>query len=140
MRVRTFPRIITLFLSRPPHVFFLTSFGISHLSLRRNEATLAVLKEKLFILWGDFEEKKLELLAKNRLGSDSDSYVQVESVSSMPFACCVKEYGVRCSHEERGKGDSDKLDTDDLPGPVCEREGCFGWERRFAMFGTVIRS
>jgi protection of telomeres protein 1 len=48
--------------------------------LRRDASTLAQLREKLFILWGNLEEVKAGREATH---------------SSKPFECCVKEYGVK---------------------------------------------
>lgn len=55
-------------------------------------------------------------------------------LSSLPFECCIKEYGVRCSHPV----DSNAMVVDGLDEPLCSEPDCFGWERRFAMFGTTI--
>jgi len=50
--------------------------------LRTRPQLLAQLKEKLFILWGDLEER--------RAAGDMD----LASSSSSPFKCCIMEYGV----------------------------------------------
>ena len=105
-------------------------------SLRKNYQALAMLREKLFILWGDLEEKKTREMAlkeKNtnpRLRSTrdhgGDSEALNEAPKARPFQCCIKEYGVRSMP---------------LPG---EESGCdndrdiYGWERRFRMFGATI--
>lgn len=99
-----------------------------HLSLRRNGQALEELREKLFILWGDLEERKRKAIAEGEPNSQP-----LDSVSSIPFVCCVKEYGVECAH----KNDLDLMQIDDSG---CGHEGCLGWERRFAMFETVIHS
>lgn len=83
------------------------------------------LKEKLFILWGDLEERKSQAAAEGK--TDPQSW---GPVSSVPFTCCIKEYGVRCSH----------VDDADDSNLGCENEGCFGWERRLGMFQTTIHS
>ena len=89
------------------------------------------MKEKLFILWGDLEERKAKAIAEGNSATPHNW----GPVSSVPFTCCIKEYGVRCSHES---------DADD--GMVvnhdsgCSHEDCFGWERRFAMFQTTINA
>lgn len=54
-------------------------------------------------------------------------------VSSVPFDCCIKEYGVRCTHAK----DSNSMDVD---GELCNQNDCFGWERRFAIFDTTIHA
>ena len=101
---------------------------LDSLSLRRKKRALEELREKLFILWGDLEERKRKAIAEGELNSQP-----VDSISSIPFVCCVKEYGVECAH----KNDPDRMQIDDLD---CSYEGCLGWERRFAMFETVIHS
>ncbi|KAJ5811605.1 hypothetical protein N7474_007906 [Penicillium riverlandense] len=97
--------------------------------LRRNKKGLAELKERLFILWGDLLEKKQQAAAAS---TNNQAWAPFPSVS-LPFICCIKEYGVRCSHQT----DPDAVAVD---GEVCSQPDCFGWERRFAMFGTTIRS
>ncbi|KAJ5629331.1 Telomere end binding protein [Penicillium herquei] len=96
-------------------------------NLRRNEQRLDELREKLFILWGDLEEQK-QAAAGNPI--DDEDWKPVKS-SSLPFTCCIKEYGVPC-RDARG---SDAMAID---GHLCVKEECFGWERRFALYGTTI--
>ncbi|KAJ5894063.1 hypothetical protein N7495_005754 [Penicillium taxi] len=90
-------------------------------NLRRNQQRLGELREQLFHLWGNLEECKMS--ASARVG---------KKVSSLPFQCCIKEYGVQCDHAK----DPDGMDVDGEP---CGKQGCFGWDRRFAIFGTQIR-
>ncbi|CAI7632169.1 unnamed protein product [Penicillium glandicola] len=94
-------------------------------NLRENPRRLEAIKEKLFLLWGNLEEEKSKAMA-----SDQQSWGPVKSC---PFECSIKEYGVQCTH---GK-DPNVMDVD---GEVCIQPGCFGWERRFAMFGTTIHT
>jgi len=98
------------------------------ISLRRNQDTLRDLRERLFILWGDLEERK---------NASSDGRVDLEKPpSSKPFTCCVREYGVRCvcdvaypeHHKDAMTGHEDSGHQSD----------CLGWERRFALHGTTI--
>ncbi|KAJ5165971.1 hypothetical protein N7492_006267 [Penicillium capsulatum] len=96
--------------------------------LRGNPRKLAILKEKLFILWGNLLEVKQRAAAAEHGGQVGAP----TPLSSMPFACCVKEYGVRCAHPR----DPDAMEVDG----ECSQANCFGWERRFAMFGTTIHS
>jgi protection of telomeres protein 1 len=99
--------------------------------LRRDPASLARLREKLFLLWGDLLERKEEEQQQQQQeqreqrvseapaqGEESVEQPQQQDLllpSGRPFGCLVKEYGV----------------------PV--REGA-GWQRVFAMFGTSIVS
>ncbi|OQD71390.1 hypothetical protein PENPOL_c001G05005 [Penicillium polonicum] len=94
-------------------------------NLRGNPRRLEAIKEKLFLLWGNLEEEKSKAMA-----SGQQSWGPVKSC---PFECCIKEYGVQCTH---GK-DPNVMDVDGEP---CTHLGCFGWERRFAMFGTTIHT
>ncbi|EFE29861.1 telomere-binding alpha subunit central domain protein [Trichophyton benhamiae CBS 112371] len=81
-------------------------------NLRDNSDALASLREKLFVLWGDLEERK---------SADIDAFYsgKADTVSTKPFTCCIKEYGVKTGNKE----------TD----PIS-----LGWERRFQMFQTAI--
>lgn len=79
--------------------------------LREHPDKLAKLREKLFVLWGELEEKKaaskktgLELMV------DEDALV-----SSRPFECLIKEYGVSAAAETSGD-----------------------WQRMFRIHGTNI--
>ncbi|PTU24890.1 hypothetical protein P175DRAFT_055008 [Aspergillus ochraceoroseus IBT 24754] len=93
-------------------------------NLRAHPSKLAALKEKLFLLWGNLQERKTKAI-EDPTGCPLDS----GSVSSLPFTCCIKEYGVRCHHPV--------TDNDNDPLPCGDRD-CFGWERKFGMFMTVI--
>ncbi|KAJ6036645.1 Telomere end binding protein [Penicillium herquei] len=95
--------------------------------LRRDPHRLSELREKLFILWGDLEEQK-QAVAGNPV--DDKDWKPVKS-SSLPFMCCIKEYGVSCRHAQ----DPDAMAID---GQLCAKEECFGWERRFSLYGTTI--
>jgi protection of telomeres protein 1 len=90
-------------------------------NLREDAASLAKLKEKLFLLWGDLQEKKEE---EGEGEGEEESCRRCEEAgggggakpvepSGRPFQCLVKEYGVQVHGS---------------------------WERVFAMFGTSIVS
>ncbi|KAI9039655.1 telomere-binding alpha subunit central domain protein [Aspergillus affinis] len=96
--------------------------------LRKNPDDLARLREKLFILWGNLEEQKREATEQNGQAP--------KCISSLPFACCIQEYGVKCSH--RVAVSADDGSNGDEVGSSCNHDGCFGWERRFGMFKTRI--
>ncbi|CAI7668425.1 unnamed protein product [Penicillium pancosmium] len=106
--------------------------GLDADDLRNNSDRLHELREKLFVLWGDLEERKQESAA-SAIGDDEPW--QPVKCSSVPFKCCIKEYGVKCSHK-----DPDAMAVDGEDEDMCSQPGCFGWERRFAMFGTTIHS
>lgn len=91
-------------------------------SLRANDQALATLREKLFLLWGDLEERR-------STGKD------IQDLNTPRFECCLQEYGIRSQQRRKGpaeqsEGDADSEDSD------IERE--LGWERRWRMFGTTI--
>ncbi|KAM5481091.1 hypothetical protein MaudMau93_007261 [Microsporum audouinii] len=89
-------------------------------NLHNNPEMLARLREKLFLLWGDLEERK---------SADIDAFYagQTDAVSAKPFICCIKEYGVKTRNRE-AFADSDKE----------WNPRSLGWERRFQMFHTTI--
>ncbi|KAI4153452.1 MAG: hypothetical protein L6R39_001569 [Caloplaca ligustica] len=101
-------------------------------NFRRRPQALAALRERLFLLWGDLEERK----------KAADSIVEEGGRGrGMPFECCIKEYGVRkprkqdYNEEEGGgkpHGNESGISAEDGDGET------WGWERRFAMFGTTI--
>ncbi|MCJ1333035.1 hypothetical protein MMC10_009729 [Thelotrema lepadinum] len=86
--------------------------------LRSNSRALAQLREKMFLLWGDLEERKVKEAEEkergrgalressgNASGSGSSQAREErtkengrggeEKVMTRPFTCCIKEYGVR---------------------------------------------
>ncbi|KAJ6102254.1 hypothetical protein N7486_004681 [Penicillium sp. IBT 16267x] len=96
--------------------------------LRENPSNLIELKEKLFLLWGNLEEQKREGAAN---AVPSQNWTPPAGLSGVPMQCCIKEYGVPCVHSR----DPDAMQVDGEP---CVQEGCFGWERRFSLYGTTI--
>ena len=109
--------------------------NMSACDLKRNTQALAQLREKLFLLWGDLEERKvkeardresaaLRESSGNAISSASGSSGErsrkegetakekEEEVMTRPFTCCIREYGV--------------LNRDSV------------WERRFGVCETVI--
>ena len=95
--------------------------------LRENPQTLAQLREKMFLLWGDLEERKsaegraLKERSGNGLGAGGGAKAEgkeveepkeKEKAATRPFTCCIREYGV-----QNGSG---------------------VWERRFALRDTTI--
>ncbi|KAL8783859.1 MAG: hypothetical protein Q9213_004349 [Squamulea squamosa] len=103
-------------------------------NLRRKPLRLAALEEKLFILWGDLAERM-------NAANEGDNGDGGKGVRSIPFVCCIKEYGVRSLRKRRrGTGDSDdgnKSNDGGVSGAVKQEEN-WGWERRYRMFGTTI--
>ncbi|KAL8916755.1 MAG: hypothetical protein Q9172_006148 [Xanthocarpia lactea] len=102
--------------------------------LRRKPLRLAALGEKLFLLWGDLEERM-------KVADEREDVDGGKGVRSRPFLCCIKEYGVRSLRRPRRPSvirDNGESGSDDRVGVDVEHEENWGWERRFRMFGTTI--
>jgi protection-of-telomeres protein 1 len=90
--------------------------------LREDAALLNKLREKLYILWGDLEERKMAededegRRAKRTRLDDGDDDEQ--KPSNLPFNCCLQEYGAL-----REGGCVEEIED---------------WERQFMMFGVTI--
>ncbi|KAL9003250.1 MAG: hypothetical protein Q9188_003865 [Gyalolechia gomerana] len=97
-------------------------------NLHRKPQALAALRERLFLLWGDLEERK----------RDGSSAGEGGKTRSMPFECCIKEYGVRSRKGWRERAVKDDERSDAEKEEDADEEHNWGWERRFAMFGTTI--
>lgn len=102
-------------------------------NLRTNQQALAALREKLFLLLGDLEERKRAESMRQREGRKAMREVEgngqerrerEEGLRGKAFECCLKEYGVR---RRRSVGSREE----------CEDES-LGWERMWRMFGTTI--
>lgn len=89
---------------------------------------LAELETKLFTLWGDLHERKVEL---KRQGIDLPLPVGDErlNLSNKPFECCVEEYGVPV--DEKGVP-LDAVPEDILGDPKI-------WKRTWSPFNTTIQ-
>lgn len=113
------------------------------------EEALGRLREQMFKLWGDLEERKVDLEARKRErrdrilrkmpppssgagGDEMEEEVEAAAhslghgqISNKPFACCIQQYGVRVQTEE---GEEDNSG------------GGKRWQRMFGLFGTKIAS
>lgn len=110
------------------------------------EEALGRLREQMFKLWGDLEERKIDLEARKRetrdrilrgmpppssgAGAEEADGSAVDSrglgqISNKPFACCIQQYGVRVKAEE---GEEDNAGEGKR------------WQRVFGLFGTKIAS
>ncbi|MCJ1465749.1 hypothetical protein MMC07_004368 [Pseudocyphellaria aurata] len=144
-------------------------------NLRASPQALDTLREKLFLLWGDLEERKSNLEPLPSSSSSSSLPLQPafgnkqpnpnpsaaggksgDRPKSMPFQCCIKEYGIRARNRRRADADADAADSDvddeneDEDGQDAnhtrkekkttdERGGnLLGWERRWRMWGVTI--
>jgi len=89
---------------------FLLKMDACNFRHKDNSQQLAMLKEKLFHLWGDLQERKEE----------SNGTAEALSVkpNARPFECLIKEYGVPARNFDERRGAS--------------------YDRTFRLFGTTI--
>lgn len=103
--------------------------------LRASDTALETLREKLFLLWGDLEERK----AAGRVGKEEGGLTRKKEDAgprSKPFQCCLKEYGIKGKGKGKGKGkEAVQSDADDEEENAGEE---VPWERRWGLFGTTI--
>lgn len=104
-------------------------------NLKRDRENLDALREKLFLLWGNLEEiksrrpSKITQNAKKGgppLHSDDESHKEedkAEQVANRPFACCIRQYGVKITEPESGKADAGESKR---------------WQRMYGFFGARI--
>ncbi|KIW33698.1 uncharacterized protein PV07_00526 [Cladophialophora immunda] len=91
---------------------FLLNMDACDLRDKANQDELAKLKEKLFHLWGDLQERKEE-------SSTTTEELRVKP-SARPFECLIKEYGTSVLRPNRQAKDS------------------VVYDRRFRLFGTAL--
>ncbi|KAF5025898.1 hypothetical protein F66182_2017 [Fusarium sp. NRRL 66182] len=104
-------------------------------NLRGDEETLTKLREKMFLLWGNLEEKKEAAQEAARKGqppcdSDDEDQERPESVGSRkiqltnrPFSCCIQQYGIKVAEPDPAKANAGEGKR---------------WQRMFRLFGTMI--
>lgn len=89
--------------------------------LREDKDLLNQLREKLYILWGDLEERKREEHEAERAAKRAkldDENKSDQQPSNLPFNCCLQEYGAL-----REGGQAEEIAD---------------WERQFMMSGVTI--
>ncbi|EGX91443.1 telomere-binding alpha subunit central domain protein [Cordyceps militaris CM01] len=105
--------------------------------LRNSKAVVARLREKLFYLWGDLEEKKTARLQRREkvekqarangppVDSDDEEAASAAAVvpANRPFSCCIRQYGIKMREEDEGKADAGEKKR---------------WQRMYGLFGTQI--
>lgn len=116
--------------------------------LHQDEDNLDILRDRLFLLWGELEEKKsireenkrraaraaLSNTNLNRPPSHSsddegpaprkhETELRSSQISNLPFSCCIRQYGVKVREEDPAKADAGKGKR---------------WQRMFGLFGTKI--
>lgn len=115
-------------------------------SLKKNPSAQETLREKLFLLWGDLEERKTAQLQAKTTTNHNRHYQPIngdttgpdaskeDAPKSKPFQCCLQEYGVRARKAKSGGEDEEEGRAE------REREGerRTVWERRWRMLGTTI--
>ncbi|KAJ4167774.1 hypothetical protein NW754_011591 [Fusarium falciforme] len=111
-------------------------------NLRHEKKDLQILRDRLFTLWGELEERKSlaqtkkreaqEAARKGKPPSDSDDEddqprktrnSDKAPVSSRPFSCCIRQYGVKVLESDPGKADAGEGKR---------------WQRMYNLFGTRI--
>ncbi|KAK2000357.1 telomere-binding alpha subunit central domain-containing protein [Colletotrichum falcatum] len=117
--------------------------GMDACDLRASPEELAQLRERMFILWGDLEEKKSKELANKRNkqkangrnmkgdrppdSSDNEGpsgpSKETEAISNRPFTCCIHQYGIQVKESNPAKANAG---------------GGNRWMRMFGLFGTKI--
>lgn len=119
--------------------------------LRANAERLTVLRERMFVLWGNLEERKSRFETKKRKhfrdpinappadssdvedrGREEGATEQREyhapassQLSNKPFTCCIRQYGIKVKAEE----------SEEANAGASKR-----WERMLGLFGTKIVS
>lgn len=130
-----------------PEAQLLTDIDAQDLRAPDAEEPLGRLREQMFKLWGDLEERKVDLEERKRerrdrilrnmpppsSGAGGDEAHEdavgcspgLGQISNKPFVCCIQQYGVRVEAGEAGEdnaGDGKR------------------WQRMFGLFGTKIAS
>ncbi|KAK2602072.1 hypothetical protein N8I77_008639 [Diaporthe amygdali] len=125
-----------------PQAQLLTDLDAQDLRAAHNEETLGSLREQMFKLWGDLEERKVDLEARKReqrdrilqnmpppsSGAEEEAAAHsagLGQISNKPFTCCVQQYGVKVEAEE---GEEDNAGEGKK------------WQRMYGLFGTKIAS
>lgn len=131
-----------------PEAQLLTDIDARDLRAPGGEEHLGRLREQMFKLWGDLEERKVDLEARKRERRDrilrkmpppssgagggeeegdeaAGHTLGLGQISNKPFACCLQQYGVKVEAEEG---------EDDNAGEGKR------WQRMFGLFGTKIAS
>lgn len=124
--------------------------GLDASDLHENQENLEVLRQRLFFLWGELEEKKsigednkrraAQVALANRDSNQPPSHSSDEEstapqkqeielrssqISNLPFSCCIRQYGVKVPEEDPAKADAGEGKR---------------WQRMFGLFGTRITS
>ncbi|KAI0896036.1 hypothetical protein F4806DRAFT_466041 [Annulohypoxylon nitens] len=120
--------------------------GLDASDLRANPFELDKVREKLFQLWGNLQERKedemeRQAMNKKRVATHqpppsspprppSSRHVETTNnfeaaISNKPFSCCIRQYGITFREKDPKKADAGDGKR---------------WQRMFALFGTKISS
>ncbi|TQV99237.1 telomere-binding alpha subunit central domain-containing protein [Cordyceps javanica] len=103
--------------------------------LKNSKSVVSSLRDKMFQLWGDLEEQKSKRLRRKEkaekqarangppMDSDDEEASAAVTPSNRPFACCIKQYGVKIQEVDEAKADAGKGRR---------------WKRMYGLFGTQI--
>ncbi|KAL7769438.1 hypothetical protein ACKLNR_000822 [Fusarium oxysporum f. sp. zingiberi] len=109
--------------------------GLDACNLRRDKQALVTLRDKMFTLWGNLEEKKVAAQEAARKGkppvdSDDEDQRQPEpknfgkaQLTNRAFPCCVKQYGIKVAEPEPSQANAGNGKR---------------WQRMFQLFGARI--
>ncbi|KLP06083.1 uncharacterized protein FFB20_04918 [Fusarium fujikuroi] len=109
--------------------------GLDACNLRRDKQALVKLRDKMFTLWGNLEEKKAAAQEAARKGkppddSDDDDQQQPEpknsgktQLTNRAFPCCIKQYGIKVTEPEPSQANAGNGKR---------------WQRMFQLFGARI--
>ncbi|CVK93175.1 hypothetical protein FPRO06_02856 [Fusarium proliferatum] len=109
--------------------------GLDACNLRRDKQALVKLRDKMFTLWGNLEEKKAAAQEAARKGkppddSDDDDQQQPEpknsgktQLTNRAFPCCIKQYGIKVAEPEPSQANAGNGKR---------------WQRMFQLFGARI--
>ncbi|KAF4452017.1 Protection of telomeres protein 1 [Fusarium austroafricanum] len=109
--------------------------GLDASNLRQDREALAALRDKMFTLWGNLEEKKVaaqEAARKGKPPADSDDEDQQQpetkesdktQLTNRAFPCCIQQYGIKVAESDPSKANAGKGKR---------------WQRMFRLFGAMI--
>ncbi|KAF4988608.1 hypothetical protein FGRMN_9669 [Fusarium graminum] len=109
--------------------------GLDASNLRQDKEALTTLREKMFQLWGNLEERKTAAQEAARQGkppADSDDEGQQQSVTTKPgkmllsnrsFPCCIQQYGIKVAETDPSRANAGEGKR---------------WQRMYRLFGSMI--
>jgi protection-of-telomeres protein 1 len=108
--------------------------GLDASNLRQDKELLSTLRDQMFTLWGNLEEKKTaaqEAVRKGKPPVDSDDENEQKTggnesktqLTNRSFACCIQQYGIKVTESDPSKASAGNGKR---------------WQRIFGLFGTMI--